>query len=147
MFSFFRKKEASSEIEDGVVITDPAEPKRLIRNVDDLKAYAAQTSKLSQSQKCVEISNILAAKYNLTVMPSNIANFQTIHGLIGDLNDRIFMIFTQLYGLQKIQQFSNNNTHYFNSVIKEIDEEVSVNQDITPREYGQRILTKFERLL
>lgn len=122
-----------------IIITSPFEPTIDIQTEDGLRNYFSKISKLTRLDLCIELSNIMSAKYNLTSMPSGLTSFTSNQKIVTDLTDKALFICIHLFGRQTIEEYCNGDFRKFNLLVNNIDKEVAL-LDLPPAKHGDKIL-------
>lgn len=134
--------EASSE--QGVIITSPLNPTIDIPTEEDLKRYYSKISKLIHLDLCIELSNVMAAKYNLISVPfSEPSSKQRV---ISDLNDKAITICILSLGQDAILTYCNDDIPSFIKTIDSLDKKVA-ERKLVPSEHGNKLLTVLKMTL
>ncbi len=133
--------------EDGTVITPAFEPIPELQTEEGVRIYLSKLSELSRSDLCSELSNVLAAKHNLMMVPSGINDYAEKQEIVTDLTDKATAICIFEFGQSIIFGYADGDLRPFNELLNNIDEDVA-QQNLSPDQYGSMILHRLkERLL
>ncbi len=134
MFGFFKKKSEFS-------FTDPFDPKVEVNTEDKVKKYLDNLSEISFEDLCVEFSNVMAAKHNLTMGTGQfgIGEYSQKQPILTDLTDKATLICIFLFGYKNLMAFSNNDMRVVNRLVNMCDEKVASNP-VEPQEHGRRLI-------
>lgn len=124
-----------------IIITSPFEPTVDIQSEEGIKNYFSKISKLAWIDLCIELSNIMSAKHNLTAMPSGINSFSNNQKLVTDLTDKALIICMYKFGQQTILEYCGEDLRQFNELVNNIDEEIA-QLDLVPAQHGNEMLNK-----
>ena len=130
MFDFFKKKK-------DWVITSALKPKLEIQSKDDAISYSTKLTKLNRDDLHKELSNVLAAKYNLTSLPSSPDDQE----LVTCLTDKATIICMYVFGQQTVLEFGGGDTRAFNSLLNKLDEEI-MHLNLMPSQHGEQLLKR-----
>lgn len=141
MFGFFKKE---VEVEVVTVITDSFAPKQEVHTQQGVMKYLKDISRLSYENLCIEFSNVMAAKHNLTMVPSGINNAAENQRIVTDLVDKAFLICICKFGQERVSNFAKNDLTRVNKLIIQCDQEVAAHP-VLPHEHGLRLFNKLEQ--
>lgn len=127
-------------------LTSPFEPTPELQSEDGVKSYMLKISKFNHSKSCIELSNVMSAKYNLMSMPTGLNNFHEVQALITDLSDKALAIFLAAFGQPAILRFCNGDLRVFNELVNKTDEIVA-NLDLEPERHGEQLLNRLRQHL
>ena len=139
MFGLFNKKSAN-----GTIITDSFAPKQEVHTQQGVMKYSKNISKLSDEDLCIELSNVMAAKHNLMMMPTGLNDTSGNQKIITDLVDKALIICIYKFGQERVLNFANNDLTRVNKLINKCDQEVAANP-VAPNEHGLRLFNKLEQ--
>ena len=123
------------------IITTPYKPAAEIQTEEGINNYLSKLTSLDQSEVCIELSNVLAAKHNLTMIPSGVNDFSENQNMVTDLTDKVVLICCLAFGRDRVfGSCGRNDLRPFNQLVNEIDEAVA-QQDLEPELHGQAILS------
>ena len=123
------------------IITTPYKPAAEIQTEEGINNYLSKLASLDQSEVCIELSNVLAAKHNLTMIPSGMNDFSENQNMVTDLTDKVVLICFLAFGRDRVFGYSGrNDLRPFNQLVNEIDEAV-VQQDLEPELHGHAMLS------
>ena len=123
------------------IITSPYKPAAEIQTEEGLKNYLSKLTSLDHSEDCIELSNVLAAKHNLTMIPSGMNDFFENQNMVTDLTDKAALICCLVLGRDRVLGYCDgSDLRPFNQLVNEIDEAVA-QQDLEPEQHGQALLS------
>ena len=123
------------------IITTPYKPAAEIQTEEGINNYLSKLTSLDQSEVCIELSNVLAAKHNLTMIPSGMNDFSENQNMVTDLTDKAVLICSLAFGRDRVFGYcDSNDLRPFNQLVNEIDEAVA-QQDLEPELHGQALLS------
>lgn len=128
------------------VITPVFDPKAEMQSKEGAEKYLSRISSLSPSDLCAELSNVLAAKHNLTMMPVRPDNYQKTQALVTDLTDKATVICMFAFGQQKVIDYGEGDTRKFNILLNELDSEIMM-LDLKPQQHGEQLLKRLKEKL
>lgn len=128
------------------IITSAHSPENDIKSEEDMHAYLCKVKNLPMSDFFIELNNVLAAKHNITAIPSSIVNFQNNQRLISTLNDKIFLICILVFGQDKISNFDDGNLRSFYGLVQKIDSELA-RLDLDSEMHGRAIILELKKHL
>lgn len=133
-----------------IVITSPVEPEFLLEDPVAAQGYFMAVVGLSYEEQCVELSNVMSAKYNL-MQPSfgvnGFTEFEQRQALITDLTDRVLLLLISVIGRDPIFAKYGTDLRRMNEEFHAVDEEVMLLSDLNPEEYGHELYTRFSKIL
>lgn len=127
-------------------LTSPFEPTPELQSEDGVKSYMLKISKFNHSKFCIELSNVMSAKYNLMSMPTGLNNFHEVQALVTDLTDKALAIFIVAFGQPAILRVCNGDLRVFNELVNKTDEIVA-NLDLEPERHGEQLLNRLRQHL
>jgi len=127
-------------------ITDSYAPKQEVHTQQGVMKYLKDISRLSYENLCIEFSNVMAAKHNLTMVPSGINNAAENQRIVTDLVDKAFLICICKFGQERVSNFAKNDLTRVNKLINQCDQEVAANP-VWPDEHGLLLFNKLEQYL
>lgn len=130
------------------IITPPIEPKPELQTEEGLLSYLSKLSELSRSDLCIELSNVLAAKHNLMMIPAGISEYSEKQVTVTDLTDKVTAICIFEFGQASLVELAGDggeNLRHLNGLINSIDEEVA-QQELEPEEHGSMMLRKLSEI-
>lgn len=142
-------KEANDDGEDSInkiIITSPVNPEVEVQSEEGLLNYFSKISKLSHSDLCIELSNVMAAKYNLMIIPAGINEFQEKQQVVTDLTDKAIAICILKFGQSVVFGYKDGDLRSFNELVNTIDEEVA-SLNLNPMKHGCILLEKLKEKL
>lgn len=125
-------------------ITDSYAPKQEVHTQQGVMKYLKDISRLSYENLCIEFSNVMAAKHNLTMVPSGINNAAENQRIVTDLVDKAFLICICKFGQERVSNFAKNDLTRVNKLIIQCDQEVAAHP-VLPHEHGLRLFNKLEQ--
>lgn len=132
---------------DGTVITPAFEPIPELQSEEGVRIYLSKLSELSRSDLCSELSNVLATKHNLMMVPSGLNDYAEKQEIVTDLTDKATAICIFEFGQPIIFGYADGDLRPFNELLNNIDEDVA-QQNLSPDQHGSMILHRLkERLL
>ncbi len=132
---------------DGTVITPVFEPVPELQSEEGVRIYLSKLSELSHSDLCSELSNVMAAKHNLMLVPSGLNDYDKKQEIVTDLTDKATAICIFEFGQSVIFGYADGDLRPFNELLNNIDEDVA-QQNLSPDQHGSMILHRLkERLL
>ncbi|MEZ9922369.1 hypothetical protein AB4342_19855, partial [Vibrio breoganii] len=60
------------------IITSPFNPTPELQSAEGLQSYLSKLTELSRSDLCIELCSVMAAKYNIKMMPGGLIEKQEI---------------------------------------------------------------------
>lgn len=132
--------------ENKTVITSPYNPILDLQSEDDGRKYILKLSKLTRSDLCTELSNIMAAKHNLLLFPSGVNEYAEKQKIVTSLTDKAALICIHEFGQDVIRDYCGEDIRKLNALINEIDDEVAQTQ-LYPDEHGCMMLKKLSQIL
>lgn len=129
-----------------IIITSPYDTMPEVQTPDGFKNYHSKISELIQSDVCIELSNVLAAKHNLMLLPSSINKAAEKQKKVTDLTDKVVIICMQQFGQEVILSYGNRNIRKFNELVNMIDAEVA-QLELGPFHHGNKILEMLNKNL
>jgi len=147
-------KQSINEVEDNfkgsstnkIIITSPIEPIVELQSEEGIKSYFSKISQLSNSDLCIELSNVMAAKHNYMIIPTEINKFQEKQQVITDLVDKAVAICILKFGQSVVFGYEKGDLQSFNKLINIIDEEVAL-LNLNPMEHGCTLIKKLIKKL
>jgi len=128
------------------IITSSFEPKIDVQSEASALNYLDKISKLSSVDLCIELSNVMSAKHNLTAIPSGIDVFSKTQKLVTDLTDKALIIFMEKFGREIILKYSDGDIRKFNQLVNDIDMDVA-RLDLAPAHHGKTMFDKIYKIL
>ncbi len=128
------------------VLTSPYNTVPELQSEEGLRHYLLRLSKLTRSDLCIELSNVLAAKHNLMLLPSSINEFREKQEKVTDLTDKAVAICIQEFGPDIIMNYGGRDLSKFNELVNSIDAEVA-QENLYPQQHGSEILNKLSQTL
>jgi len=122
-----------------IIITSPYDTMPEVQTSDGFKSYLFKISELIQSDVCIELSNVLAAKHNLMLLPNPINEAAEKQKKVTDLTDKVVIICMQQFGQEVILSYGNRNIRKFNELVNTIDAEVA-QLELGPFQHGNKML-------
>ncbi len=128
------------------VITSPHNPIPEIQTEEEVHTYVLKLQKLTRSEFCAELSNVMAAKHNLMMIPDGADKALEKQTIVTDLTDKAVYICILEFGHEVVLDYGGRNIRLFNELVKKIDEEVA-QQDMDPEQHGSIMLRKMSEIL
>lgn len=128
------------------IITSPYEPTPEIQSKDGIRAYVLKLKKLTRSDLCTELSNVMAAKHNQMMIPTGIDKTLEKQQIVTDLTDKAVFICILEFGHEFILGYGDGDIRQFNELVNKVDEEVA-QQDMDPDKHGNIMLRKLSESL
>jgi len=117
-----------------------------VQSEEGVRQYLFKVSKLTHSDLCIELSNVLAAKHNLMMMPSGINEAREKQEKVTDLTDKAVLICFNEFGQEVILNYGNRDIRNFNELVNNIDEEVA-QEELYPEQHGSQVLKKLSKAI
>lgn len=131
------------------IITCPSEPTLAVETPEKAQVYFMLVNGLSYVEQCVELSNVMSAKFNLmqTSMGWNdFSNFENRQALVTDLTDKVLLLLMAVIGREPIfakygmdLRSMNQDFHVIDAVLMELE--------LQPDEYGHELYKRFALVL
>lgn len=121
------------------IITSPVEPKPELQSEEGVLLYLSKLSELSRSDLCTELSNVMAAKHNLMMVPSTPTEALAKQKIVSDLTDKSVTICVLEFGQSVVFEWGNGDLKPFIELLNDFDQEVA-KQDLPPAEHGNALL-------
>jgi len=128
------------------IITSPIEPKPELQSEEAVVIYLSKLSELSRSDLCEELSNVMAAKHNLMMVPSTPAEALVKQQIISDLTDKSVTICILEFGQSVVFDWGNGDIKPFVELLNDFDQEVAT-QDLPPAEHGNALLYALNKFI
>lgn len=128
------------------VLTSPISTVPELQSAEGLRHYLLRLSKLSHSDLCLELSNVLAAKHNLMFLPSHPKELKETQEKVTDLTDKAVAICMHEFGQEIIMNYGNRDLTKFNELVNTIDAEVA-QENLYPEQHGRKMLNKLRQAL
>jgi hypothetical protein len=125
------------------VITSAIDPKIEIQSPDDANNYITKLDKLSRDDLHTELSNVLAAKYNLMSLPSSPVEVINKQRLVTCLTDKSTIICMFVFGQQTVLEYGGGDAIAFNSLLNKFDEEI-MHLNLVPSQHGEQLLKRLK---
>jgi len=129
-----------------ILITSPFEPTIDVQSEEGIHNYLAKVSKFSILELSIELSNVLSAKYNKMSVPSGINTFSETQKIVTDLTDKALLLCYVAFGMEKVLNYSNQDTRIFNQLVNDIDKEVA-SLNLPPAAHGKKIFDKIAEVI
>jgi hypothetical protein len=124
------------------IITPSIEPTPEVDTEAGRATYVLKLNLISRSDLCTELSNVMAARHNLMMIPTKVAEAIEKQRVMSDVIDKSALICVHVFGGQAISEYcSNGDLSVFIQLIHNIDEEVA-QQDMDPDQHGSIMLRK-----
>lgn len=128
------------------VITPPHNPTPEIQSEDGVRIYVSKLQQLTRSDLCAELSNVMAAKHNLMMIPTGADKALEKQIIITELTDKAVYICILEFGHEVVLGYAERDIRQFNELVNKIDEEVA-QQDMDPDQHGSIMLHKLSESL
>lgn len=128
------------------IITSPIEPTPELQSEEGARIYLSKLSELSRSDLCTELSNVMAAKHNLMMVPSRPAEAIEKQKIVSDLTDKAVTICILEFGKSVVFGWGNGDLQPFNELLNDFDQEVA-KQDFAPAEHGNALLYALDKFI
>jgi len=128
------------------ILTSLHNPFPEVQSEEGMRHYLFKVSKLTRSDLCIELSNVMAAKHNLMIFPSGINEASEKQEKVTDLTDKAVLICFNEFGQDVIFNYGNRDIRVFNELVNNIDEEVA-QENLYPAKHGDKILQKLSQVL
>jgi len=129
-----------------IIITSPINPEAEVQTEEGILTYFSKISKLSHPDLCTELSNVMATKHNLMMLPAGINEFQEKQQIVTDLTDKAVAICILKFGRSIIFEYGNGDLRPFNELVNSIDEEVA-SLNLNPMKHGCTLLDRLKEKL
>lgn len=148
MFNLFKKKkEATNETTmPKFIITPPANPIPEVQTEAGVKKYVSKITKLTRSDLCIELSNVMAAKYNIMNGYTGPGDSVESQSVVNDLNDKVALILMFEFGQETVLRYGGGNLREFNALVRDLDEEVA-ELNLDTKRHGELLLSKLSEHL
>ncbi len=128
------------------IITSPIDPTPELQSEEDVRIYLSKLSDLSRSELCAELSNVMAAKHNLIMVPSSPAEAIEKQKIVSDLTDKAATICILEFGQSVVFGWGDGDLQPFNELLNDFDQEVA-KQDYSPAEHGNALLYALNKFI
>lgn len=128
------------------VITSPYIPVAEIQSEEGVSAYVSKLQKLTRAEFCTELSNVMAAKHNLIMIPAGADKALEKQKIVTDLIDKAVYICILEFGHEVILGYGGRDIRKFNILINKIDGDVA-QKDMEPDQHGSVLLSKLSEIL
>ena len=128
------------------IITSPIEPISELQSEEGVRIYQSKLSELSRSDLCTELSNVMAAKNNLMMVPSSPAEVIEKQKIVSDLTDKAATICILEFGKSVIFGWGNGDLQPFNALLNDFDHEIA-KQDREPSDHGHCLLYALNKFI
>ncbi len=128
------------------VLTSPYDTVPELQSEEGLRHYLLRLSKLARPDLCIELSNVMAAKHNLMLVPSSINEFGEKQEKVTDLTDKAVAICIHEFGQDIIMNYGGRDLSKFNELVNSIDAEVA-QENLYPNRHGCEMLKKLSQAL
>ena len=128
------------------IITSPIDPVPELQSEEGVRVYLSALSELSRSDLCTELSNVMAAKHNLMIVPSIPAEAIEKQKIVSDLTDKAATICILEFGKSVVFGWGNGELQPFNELLNDFDQEVA-KQDFLPAEHGNALLYAIDKFI
>ncbi|MEZ8968064.1 hypothetical protein FCV82_02070 [Vibrio breoganii] len=125
------------------IITSPFNPTPELQSAEGLQSYLSKLTELSRSDLCIELCSVMAAKYNIKMMPGGLIEKQEI---MTDLTDKATSICMLEFGQATVFGFAGSNLSQLNELINIINEKVA-QHELEPELHGSMILRELSEIL
>ena len=128
------------------VITPPENPTPELQSEEGIRIYVSKLQRLTRSDLCAELSNVMAAKHNLMMIPVGVDKALEKQKVVTDLTDKAVFICILEFGHEVVFDYGGRDIQKFNELVNKIDEEVA-QQDMDPDQHGSIMLRKLSEYL
>ena len=108
-----------------MVFTSPQNPILELQSKDDAQNYLAKIAELNHQELCIELSNVMAAKHNKMVVPSDLGNYIEKQAIVTELTDKATLICFVYFGQSFILEYWGQDLREFNKFVNDVDEKVA----------------------
>lgn len=130
-----------------IVLTSPYNIIIEVQSKEGIRNYLFRLSKLTDSDLYIELSNVMAAKHNLVIVPSTLNEAGQKQEKVTDLTDKALLICIYKFGQDIVMDYDDgNNMRKFNELVNNIDEEVAY-EELYPEQHGRMMLQKLSQVL
>jgi hypothetical protein len=137
-----------------IIITDTSsfEQEITVGSKEGFIYYFSKIKKLSLQDICIELSNVMAIKFNLTSLPINVIaqawnkNEQLIQQQIIEMNDRALIILMVVFGQSTLEKYEGGDTRALIGLLDKLDEKVA-SEKLPPMEHGCTLLQNLKKEL
>jgi hypothetical protein len=130
-----------------IVLTSPYDTIVEVQSKEGVQNYLFRLSKLTGSDLYIELSNVIAAKHNLMIVPSNLNEAKQKQEKVTDLTDKALLICIYKFGQDVVMDYDNgNDMRKINELVNNIDEEVAY-KELYPEQHGRMMLQKLSQVL
>lgn len=127
-----------------ILITSPYNPTIDIQTENGLTNYLKEISSFTLLELSIELSNIMAAKYNKMSTPLGSGTFSENQKIVTDLTDKALFLCFITFGKDKVLNYCNQETRIFNQLINDIDQEVAT-LHLSPAPHGKEIFDRIHQ--
>ncbi len=128
------------------IITSPIEPTPELQSDEGASIYLSKLSELSRSDLCAELSNVMAAKHNLMMVPTRATEAIEKQMIISDLTDKAAIICILEFGKSVVFGWGNGDIQQFNALLNDFDQEIA-KQDRDPSDHGHCLLYALNKFI
>lgn len=128
------------------VLTSPYDTVPEVQSEEGIRHYQLRISKLSRVDLCIELSNVMAAKHNLMLMPASPNEFVEKQAKVTDLTDKAVIICMHEFGQEVVMNYTGMDLRKFNELVITLDEKLA-QENLHPEQHGKKLLLNLSQFL